>query len=266
MTLTSTNAGSLFDLTGKTALVTGGNGGIGLGYALGMARQGANIIVWGRNDEKNRAAEATLREAGSPNVYSNCVDVSVEREVREAFAEAVKLSNGCIDCVVSNAGYGKSFPSIPDIPTAEWQRMLEVHLNGGFYVVRAAAGHMKARAEAGNPGGSILICGSLSVFGGGSGLMAYSAAKSGLLGVMRSAAAELAQYGVRVNMVAPGYINTGIVDDPAIDAFSAQRAPMKRVGTPADLEAIAAYLASDGASFHTGDIITIDGGWMASLF
>ena len=264
--MTTIKTRSLFDLTGKTALVTGGNSGVGLGYALGMARQGANIIVWGRSEEKNRAAEAKLREAGSPNVYSHCVDVSVEREVQEAFAEAVRLSNGCIDCVVSNAGYGRSFPSIPDIPTSEWQRMLEVHLNGGFYVVRAAAGHMKARAEAGNPGGSILICGSLSVFGGGAGMMAYSAAKSGLLGVMRSAAAELAQHGVRVNMVAPGYIKTGIVDDPAIDAFSAQRAPMKRVGTPGDLEAIAAYLACDGASFHTGDVITIDGGWMASPF
>jgi len=264
--MTAIRAGSLFDLTGKTALVTGGNGGVGLGYAAGMARQGANIVIWGRNEGKNREAEAELREAGSPNVYSHCVDVSLEREVEEAFAEAVKLSGGCIDCVVSNAGYGASFPSIVDIPTVEWQHMLDVHLNGGFYLVRAAAGHMKARADAGNPGGSILICGSLSVFGGGPGMMAYSAAKSGLLGIMRSAAAELAQYGVRVNMVAPGYIKTGIVDDPAIDAFSAQRAPLKRVGTPADLEAIAAYLASDGASFHTGDIITIDGGWMAALF
>lgn len=261
-----TGSRSMFDLTGKTALVTGGNSGVGLGYARGMAREGANIVIWGRSAEKNAAAEAELREAGSPDVRSRNVEISSESAVQGAFDEAVEAAGGRIDCVVSNAGYGKSFPSIADIPTDEWQRMLDVHLNGGFYVVRAAARHMKRRALAGSGGGSILICGSLSVFGGAPGLMAYSAAKSALAGVMRSAAAELAQYGVRVNMVAPGYIKTGIVDDPAVDEFSAQRAPMKRVGTPADLEAIAAYLASDGASFHTGDMITIDGGWIATLF
>ena len=258
--------GSLFDLTGKTALVTGGNGGVGLGYARGMARQGAAIVIWGRNAEKNQAAKAALLELGSPAVHTMEVDVSVERAVIEGFESAVQVAGGRIDCVVSNAGFGQGFPSISTIPTEDWQRLLDVHLTGGFYVVRAAARHMQHRAEKGAPGGSILICGSLSVFGGAPGLMGYSAAKSGLVGVMRSAAAELAQYGMRVNMVAPGYIKTAIVDNPAVDEFSAQRAPLKRVGTTADLEAIAAYLACDGASFHTGDIITIDGGWMASLF
>lgn len=257
---------SLFDLTGKSTLVTGGNSGVGLGYAMGMARQGAAVAIWGRNTEKNRAAEESLRAAGSPDVWSDCVEVSSEEEVAAGFARALEWSGGQIDCVISNAGYGKSFPSIAETPTDEWRRMLDVHLSGSFFVVREAARHMKERAIAGHGGGSVLICGSLSSLASGPGLIAYSSAKSGLVGLMRSTAADLAPFGVRVNLVAPGYIKTGITEDPAIDEFSAARTPLKRVGTPEDMEAIAAYLASDGAAFHTGDIITIDGGWMATLF
>ena len=256
---------SLFDLTGKTALVTGGNGGIGLGFATGMAKQGASIVLWGRNPEKNAAAEERLRAAGAPRVESQVVDVGSEQAIRDGFAEAVATMGGRIDCVVSNAGHGGSYP-LADMPTADWERMLAIHLNGGFFVVREAARHMRDRVEAGGPAGSILICGSLSALGGGAGLAAYSSAKSGLLGLMRSAAAELAPLRIRVNMVAPGFIKTDITDDPAVIDLMTERSPMKRVGQTEDLEAIAAYLASDAASFHTGDVITIDGGAMASLF
>lgn len=257
---------SLFDLTGKTALVTGGNGGLGLGYATGMARQGAAIVIWGRNADKNKAAEAILLEAGAPSVLSQVVDVSVEQQVREGFAAAVKAVGGQIDCVVSNAGIGGYYPVMSEIPTEDWQRMLAVHLTGGFFVVREAAGHMRSRALAGGPGGSILICGSLASLGGAQGLVPYASAKSGLLGLMRSTAAELAPLGIRVNLVAPGFVRTGITDDQAIIEANAARTPMKRVGEISDFEGIAAYLASDAASFHSGDVITIDGSSMAALF
>lgn len=256
----------LFDLSGKTALITGGNGGLGLAYARGMAKQGASIVIWGRNEQKNRLAEARLLEVGAPRVLSQVVDVVDEQNVKSAFAAAVASSNGRIDCVVSNAGHGASYPVLSEIPTEAWRSILAVHLDGGFYVVREAAGHMRERALAGGTGGSILICGSLSSLGGAPGLAPYSAAKSGLLGLMRSAAAELAPLGIRVNLVAPGFIKTDIATAPALIARMTEMSPMKRVGETADLEGIAAYLASDSASFHTGDVITIDGGRMASLF
>ena len=257
-----TQRSSLFDLTGKAALVTGG---IGLGYATGMAKQGAAIVIWGRNAEKNKAAEAKLREAGAPAVLSQIVDVSDEQQVRQAFAEAVAAMGGQIDCVVSNAGHGAYYPVMSEIPMEEWQRMLAVHLTGGFLVVREAAGHMRARVLAGGAAGSILICGSLASLGGAAGLVPYSAAKSGLLGLMRSTAAELAPLQIRVNLVAPGFIRTEITDDPAMIEANIARTPMKRVGETSDLEGIAAYLASDAATFHSGDVITIDGSSMAAL-
>jgi len=256
---------SLFDLTGKTALVTGGNGGLGLGYATGMAKQGASIVIWGRNADKNRAAEARLREAGAPRVLTQVVDVTDEQSVKDAFAEAIATMGGRIDCVVSNAGHGSAYPVFSEIPTDAWNKMLAVHLTGGFFVMREAAGHMRQRVLAGGAGGSIMICGSLSSLGGAPGLAPYASAKSGLLGLMRSAAAELAPLGIRVNLVAPGFIKTDIADDPELIAQMIEMTPMRRVGQTADLEAIAAYLASDAASFHTGDVITIDGGAMATL-
>jgi len=257
---------SLFDLTGKTALVTGGNGGIGLGYATGMARQGAAIVIWGRNAEKNKAAEARLLEAGAPRVLSQIVDVSDEQQIRRSFAEAVEAMGGAIHCVVSNAGHGGFYPVLSEISTDDWHRMLAVHLTGGFLVVREAAGHMRERAMGGGGGGSIIICGSLASLGGAAGLAPYASAKSGLLGLMRSAAAELAPLGIRVNLVAPGFIKTDITDDPAVIATMVERNPMKRVGEISDMEGIAAYLASDASSFHSGDVLTIDGSTMAALF
>lgn len=257
---------SLFDLTGKTALVTGGNGGIGLGYACGMARQGASLVVWGRNAAKNKMAEEALRVAGSPRVLSATVDVSREVDVRREFEKAVH-SAGQIDCVVSNAGHATKQPSLVETSTGAWHSLLDVHLNGGFYLIREAARHMTQRASTPSRGGSILICGSLAVFAGGEGIEHYGAAKAGLAGLMKGAAAELGKYGIRVNMVAPGYVATEMSSKSGLDEeFLSGRTPLGRVGAPRDFEGIAAYLASDAASYHTGDIITVDGGWMAALF
>lgn len=257
---------SLFDLTGKVALVTGGNGGIGLGYARGMARQGAKLVIWGRDPEKNRAAEDMLREAGSPQVMSTIVDVGSEAAVLEGFAQAIQRV-GQIDCVVSNAGHATKQPSLMETSSDAWHSLLNVHLNGGFYLVREAARHMTERSVTAARGGSILICGSLAVFAGGEGIEHYGAAKAGLAGLMKGAAAELGKFGIRVNMVCPGYVATEMSGGAKVDqSFLIAKTPLGRVGSPSDFEGIAAYLASDAASYHTGDIITIDGGWMSSLF
>lgn len=207
---------SLFDLTGKTALVTGGNGGVGLGYATGMARQGANLVIWGRNRDKNESAAAELRSVGSPNVFTQIVDVTSEAAVKAGFSEAVTQS-GRLDCVVSNAGHATTESSFAEISTAAWNALLDVQLNGGFYVLREAARHMIGRAQTPERGGSIMICGSLSIFGGAQGIQHYGAAKGGLASMMKGIAAELGQYGVRVNMVAPGYIKTAMAADGDLD-------------------------------------------------
>lgn len=261
---------SMFDLTGKTALVTGGNGGLGLAFARGMAKQGSNAILWGRNEKKNAAAVAELTALGV-EAFAQVVDVSDEAQVIAGFAEAVKRV-GRIDCVVQNAGFANGAASFMDITSEQYHAQMNVALHGGFYTLREAARHMVARAEAGSPGGSIILCGSGSVFGGLRGMEHYGAAKSGLAAMMRGMAAELGRYGIRVNMIAPGYVRTdigGSANDPRAEAAEkmiASRTPIPRICHLEDVEGAAAYLASDAASYHSGDILVIDGGFLASYF
>lgn len=256
----------LFSLKGKTVLVTGGNSGVGLGFARGMVRCGADAILWGRDARKNEAAVAELSAMGS-KVFAQVVDVTDEAQVIAGFAEAVDRV-GQIHCVVQNAGFANPAPSFAEMTTEQYKAQIDVALNGGFYTLREAARHMTARAQAGGPGGSIIICGSGTVFAGVPGLEHYGAAKAGLASMMRGMATELAHLGIRVNMIAPGYIKTALggEDGEAADAMFAERTPIRRVGWPADLEAAAVYLACDASSFHTGDILNIDGGWYASYF
>lgn len=259
-------ANGMFDLSGKTALVTGGNGGIGLAFARGMARQGCDAILWGRNEAKNAVAVAEI-EALGVKAFAQVVDVSVEAQVIAGFAEAVARV-GRIDCVVQNAGFANPAPSFVEMTSEQYHAQMDVALHGGFYTLREAARHMVKRAQAGDPGGSILLCGSGSVFAGIPGLEHYGAAKAGLAAIMRGMATELGRHGVRVNMIAPGYIRTDIGGGAAeaMEQMFASRTPIPRVGLPEDLEGAAAYLASDAARFHTGDILNIDGGWFASYF
>ncbi len=257
---------SLFDLTGKTVLVTGGNSGLGLAYALGMAKQGANAILWGRNEKKNASAVAELTALGV-KAFAQVVDVADEAQVVAGFAEAVKRV-GKIDCVVQNAGFANGAPSFMEITTEQYHAQIGVALHGGFYTLREAAKHMVARAEAGDPGGSIILCGSGTVFAGIQGMEHYGAAKAGLASMMRGMAAELGRYGIRVNMIAPGYVKTDIGGGgaEAAEKMIASRTPIPRIGRPEDVEGAAAYLASDAASWHSGDILNIDGGYLASYF
>lgn len=263
---------NMFDLTGKTALVTGGNGGLGLAFARGMVKQGANAILWGRNKDKNAAAAAELSGLGV-KVFTQAVDVSVEEQVVSGFTEAVTWAGGKIDCVVQNAGFANGAPSFMEISTEQYHAQIGVALHGGFYTLREAARHMAARADAGDPGGSIILCGSGTVFAGIKGMEHYGAAKAGLASMMRGMATELGRFGVRVNMIAPGYIRTDIgggaaeaAKAEAIEKMIASRTPVPRVGLPEDVEGVVAYLASDAARYHSGDILVIDGGYLASYF
>ena len=252
---------SLFDLTGKTVLATGANAGIGLGFLQGCAKQGANVVVWGRRPEKNAAAVEKLKALGAPRAHAVVVDVADPQAVAAAFEASVQVM-GRVDCVFANAGFHHRAKSFADLSDADYHKLLNVNLHGAFYTLREAAKHMRARAIAGDPGGSIVACGSLSIFHGLQGMEHYAAAKGGLLVMIKGLAVELGEYGVRANMLAPGFILSEMIDQahvPAITQRFAAITPLKRPGYIADIEGPAAYLASDASRFHSGDVLVVDG-------
>jgi NAD(P)-dependent dehydrogenase (short-subunit alcohol dehydrogenase family) len=253
---------NLFDLRGTTALVTGGNSGLGLAYARGLARHGANVVIWGRDEAKSERAAETLRALGA-TVARQKVDVTDEHQVVRGFASAVEMM-GRINCVIQNAGFSNPASSFLNMTSAQWSAQIEVALTGGFYTLREAARHMVKSAADGFRNNSIILCGSGLISAGMKGLEHYAAAKAGLAAMMRCMVAELSEHGIRINMISPGYTRTEIAVSQELVDFIAKRTPLKRVAETEDLEAAAVYLASPGARHHTGDVLTIDGGWLAS--
>ncbi|MCB2059624.1 MAG: SDR family oxidoreductase [Novosphingobium sp.] len=258
-------AKGLFDCTGKVTMVTGGNGGLGLGFAMGCAKMGGDIAIWARNEEKSAAAKETLLEAGAGKVIAYQVDVSDEKAIIDGYARLME-DFGRIDCVFANSGRSSKSRSVLTMETEEWHDLLNVSLHGAFFTLREAAKLMVARSEAGEPGGSLVFCGSLSMFHGIAGIENYAAAKGGMGAVIRGMAAELGKYRIRANTIAPGMIFTEMMkqapkeQQEQLKAFFSAKTPIPRVGYPEDFEGIAAYLCSDASSFHTGDTIVIDGG------
>lgn len=261
-------AENLFDLTGKVALVTGGNSGLGLAFATGLARAGADVIIWGRRADRNAEAVAALAVHGG-RVSSQAVDVTDSKAVAAAMDAAVE-EFGRVDCVIANAGLATVEP-LDVMADSTWHGLLDVNLHGVFYTVREAARHMKARAEAGDRGGSIILNGSLLAFVGVAGMPHYAAAKGGINAMAKTVAVELGAWDIRCNVICPGYIPTdiggedGAVVQHMIDLTLA-RTPIKQIGTPQDLQGIVVYLASDMARYHSGDTITLDGGMMAQCY
>lgn len=258
-------ARGLFDLSGKVVLATGANSGIGLAFLQGCAKQGADVVVWGRRANKNTEALELLKGLGARRVYAAEVDVSDEAAVEVAFASTVETM-GRVDCVFANAGFSDRAASFMDLSTKAYEELLSVNLHGSFYTLRAAARHMRDRAKAGDPGGSLVACGSLSIFHGLQGMEHYAASKGALAAMIKGLAVEMGQYGVRANMLAPGFILTGMTGNQAqTEAVSKRFAaitPLGRPGEASDIEGPAAYLASDASLFHTGDILVVDGGRM----
>jgi NAD(P)-dependent dehydrogenase (short-subunit alcohol dehydrogenase family) len=266
-------AKGLFDLTGKVAVVTGGNSGIGLGFARGIAKQGGSVVIWGRNAEKNvtaqKALESLLPSGSSAKVVTAQVDVASEQQIIAGY-DAVIKQFGRVDCVVANAGLPPPRSnSTLDQSTKDYLNFIDVSMHGSFYTLREGARHMVKRAEAGEPGGSLIFCGSLSMFKGLPGKIPYAASKAAMGAAVRAMAVEFGKYGIRANTVAPGYIKTGMTGESTelsqIDKYFASKTPIPRPGYPADFEGIAAYLASDASSFHTGDTLIIDGASLINL-
>lgn len=251
-----------FDLTGKVALVTGGNGGIGLGMAEGLASAGATVAIWGQNPDKNAKAEAALKACGG-EVLAQQVDVADEASVVAGVAEVLKQF-GRLDFVAANAGIGGG-AAFDEMTTENWRRVTTINLDAVFWTFREAARHMVGRAEAGDPGGSLLVTSSTSAIHGAARNQAYASTKGAVLSMIRGLAVEYARHGIRANAILPGWIRSDMTERlQGWDKFNENvisRVPMRRWGDPEDFSGIAIYLASDASRFHTGDSIVIDGGY-----
>ncbi len=248
-----------FDLTGKVALVTGGNGGIGLGMAEGMAKAGADVCIWGTNKDKNAAAQKQLEQHGVRAVALQC-DVGDEQEVEKAFADTVK-DLGRVDICFANAGVPPLAPSFAEMTSEEWRRVLRVNLDGAFFTFRSAVRHMIERGG----GGSLVATSSLSAMEGQARGQHYASSKGGVVSMVKAIAVEYARNGIRANAIIPGWIETGMTSPLFnVDRFRDKvlpRVPLRRWGTGSDFEGIAVYLASDASAYHTGDVFVIDGGY-----
>lgn len=255
-------AENLFDLTGKVALVTGANSGLGLGFAEGLARAGSDLVIWGRRQEANERAADKLRAFGV-RVHDQSVDVSDEASIVRGVSDALNAM-GKIDTVVANAGIASQRAFI-DLDSAAYHGLINVNQHGVVFTLREVAKHMVARGE----GGSMIVCGSGSIFQGVPTMTHYGAAKGALAALAKGIAAELGPHGIRCNVIAPGFFLTEMtMADPelgeTIASMVAARAPLGRAGKPDDLWGAVVYLASDLSRYHTGDTLVIDGGKLAN--
>ena len=252
----------LFDLTGSVALVTGGNSGVGIGLAEGLVRCGATVEIWGTNEAKNSAALEHLRTFGA-NVSARQVDISEEAQVVEAVAK-LRSQLGRLDSCFANAGISGQFanPSFLDSELDEVRRMLKVNVEGTYLTLREAARVMVDQGE----GGSLVATSSLAgARFGAPHDEAYAAAKAGIVGIIRSLAVELGKHRIRANALQPGWTMSPQFEpwanNPKVSEKIRSRIPLRRFGQPEDWQGIAAYLASPVSSFHSGDVITLDGGF-----
>lgn len=254
---------SLFDLTGKVALVTGGNNGIGLGMADGLAQHGATVVIWGTNAERNAAAAEALRKHGGEVRHAR-VDVADEAAVAAAM-QAIVDEFGRIDQAIANAGISISRKSVFDITEDDFRRIEAVNVHGVLFTLREAAKHMIERHKAGDSGGSLIGISSTSAIHGAARNEHYAATKGAVVTMIRAMAVELARYGITANSVLPGWTRSGMTEGlqnwGKFTEAVIGRVPRGDWLDGSDFAAIAVYFASRGARNHTGDTVVIDGGY-----
>ncbi|WP_421363367.1 2-dehydro-3-deoxy-D-gluconate 5-dehydrogenase KduD [Agrobacterium rosae] len=247
-----------FDLTGKTAIVTGANTGLGQGIATALAGAGATVALVGRSSMDE--TEAAISAMGGRS-YSIKADLSSIAPVGEIISETVRLS-GRADILVNNAGIIKRADSL-DFSEADWDAVMDVNLKSVFFLAQAFARHLVAE----NKPGKIINIASLLSFQGGIRIPSYTASKSGLAGLTRLLACEWAAKGINVNAIAPGYFDTNnteaLRNDPDRNAAILARIPAGHWGKPEELGGAAVFLASSAADYIHGTVLPVDGGWLA---
>ncbi|GAA0630389.1 SDR family oxidoreductase [Sporichthya brevicatena] len=248
----------MIDLTGLHVVVTGGNSGLGLGMALGVARAGANVSIWGRNAERNAEAAAQVAALGVQALPVEC-DVTDEKDIAAAMNRTIE-SLGPLGCMVANAGIAGE-TKLVDTSLDEWHRIMRVNVDGVFLTAREAGRRFVAQ----DTGGSLVLVSSTASRFGAGGLGAYATSKSAVVGMGRTFAVELARHRVRANVLIPGWTRTAMNEhlqaDERFMAATTGRTPVRRWATADEFEKVAVFLADPSQTFHTGNEVVVDGGY-----
>ena len=246
----------MFDLNGHVALVTGGNGGIGLAFARGLVKSGASVAIWARNEDKNATALAELRELGGKAEAFVC-DVTDESQVNDTFAATV-AHFGKVDSCFANAGGAGVRGPLHQIDDASWKNGLDLNLNSVVNTFRPTIAHLLERKAP----GKLVVTSSVAALMGMPAAASYSATKAAVVGLIRSLAVELGQAGITANAVLPGYVESDLTADTpqAFKDAARRRSCVGRVGRVEDMEGVAVFLASRHSDYMTGHSLVMDGG------
>ena len=247
------------DLSEKVFIITGGNGGIGLGLAEGIAEAGGAVAIWARNEEKNTDAVRALQDIGG-EAKSYICDVSNQEDVIRTLASTVK-DFGRVDGLFANAGRGGTGTPFIDTSLEEWRKVMAVNLDGVFLCLREASRQLISQGS----GGSLVAVSSTSAIHGAAGNEAYGTAKTAVTGLVRALAVSLARFQIRVNCLLPGWTVTELAS-PAFEndhfrEVTTKRTPARRWADPKEFTQVGAFLADPSQTFHTGQQVCVDGGY-----
>lgn len=247
------------DLSGKVALVTGANRGIGAAIAIGLARAGADIVATSRQMSESEEIAHEIRALGR-KFTPIAADLSV-RSQSERFADRVLELVPRVDILINNAGITARYPAT-ELPLEEWDQVMEVNLTSQFVLAQSFGSHMIQHGS-----GRIIFIASILSFQGGLKVSPYVASKHAIIGLTKALSNEWSSLGVNVNAIAPGYVatdhNTTLRSDPVRMPEVSSRIPMGRWGASEDIAGTAVFLAGSGADYISGSVITVDGGWLA---
>lgn len=253
----------MFSIKGKNAIVTGGSKGLGLAMAIGLAANGANVLIIGRNKEALHQSSKLIdsKKAEGVNIYTLCADLSDIDGIEDVFTQCVKIMGGKVDILVNNAGIQYRCPA-KDYPLEKWLQIINVNLNAVFAFAKAAGNHMIKRGN-----GKIINIASMTSYFGSEMIPAYSASKGAIMQLTKALSNEWMQFGVNVNAIAPGYMETELTQDMKSKNLKQYeevtgRIPAKRWGKPSDLVGTLIFLSSDASNYVSGAIIPVDGGYL----
>lgn len=251
---------NLFDLGGKTAVITGGNSGIGLAFARGLVKSGADVAIWARNEAKNAAAVEELNALGGGEAIAFPCDVAVEETIASAMASTL-AHFGKVDICFANAGIGNGM-ALPEMTAEAWDKVMAVNARGPALTYRYVTEHMVERANSGDPGGKLIVTSSGQSIMGVNRSSNYAASKAAVNGLTRAAAFELARYKITANALLFGFYETDLTAaaDQRFAEWMTKRIPLRRFGDHEGLEGLAVFFASPHSDYITGQCLPVDGG------